>query len=278
MRDDFSLILLDKREGVTSFSSLGEIKRMFPGSKVGHAGTLDKFASGLMIVMTGGATRLNPVFSSFGKKYRATIEFGSETDTLDPEGNVISKSDHYPTLDEIKRVLPSFLGEQDQIPPMYSALHVDGKRAYLEARKGKDIEMPVRRIRIDSIDFISYDGKSLTIECAVSKGTYIRSLGRDIALSLGSRGHLTALRRLSVGPFSLSDIGKDTKSLLEMTSLFSRITMDEKKKKEIDNGVTLSRFILSDSDPARPYAFVSIGGEEYGIAGKEGKFSFLVRW
>ena len=263
---------------MTSFSSLGEIKRMFPGSKVGHAGTLDKFASGLMIVMTGGATRLNPVFSSFGKKYRATIEVGSETDTLDPEGNVISKSDHYPTLDEIKRVLPSFLGEQDQIPPMYSALHVDGKRAYLEARKGKDIEMPVRRIRVDSIDFISYDGKSLTIECAVSKGTYIRSLGRDIALSLGSRGHLTALRRLSVGPFSLSDIGKDTKSLLEMTSLFSRITMDEKKKKEIDNGVTLSRFILSDSDPARPYAFVSIGGEEYGIAGKEGKFSFLVRW
>ncbi|MGN1164183.1 MAG: tRNA pseudouridine(55) synthase TruB, partial [Candidatus Ornithospirochaeta sp.] len=146
MRDDFSVILLDKKEGITSFSSLNEIKRKFRGSKVGHAGTLDKFASGLMIVMTGGATRLNPVFSSFGKKYRASIEFGSETDTLDPEGIVIAESEKIPTEDEIKAVLPSFLGEQDQTPHVSSALHVDGKRAYIEARKGNDIDMPSRRI------------------------------------------------------------------------------------------------------------------------------------
>ena len=130
MGSDFSLLLMDKKEGVTSFSSLYPIKKEHKGEKVGHAGTLDKFASGLMVVFIGTATRLNPVFSSFGKKYRGRLEFGAETDTLDPEGNIVKESSYIPMLEEIEKILPTFIGKQLQTPPLYSALHIDGKRAY----------------------------------------------------------------------------------------------------------------------------------------------------
>ena len=277
MGSEFSIILMDKGEDVTSFSSLNDIKHKFRGEKVGHAGTLDKFASGLMIVMVGGATRLNPIFSSFGKRYTASIKFGEETDTLDREGQVIGESSYVPTLREIEIVLPAFLGNQKQRPPQYSAIHVGGKRAYQEARKGKEIEMEERDIEVKNISLLSYEDSILTIDCTVSKGTYIRSLGRDIALALGTRGHLVKLRRTEVGPFTLSDIGISTMELLEKTGLFSSIVFDERRKKEIDNGVTPGRFILSDSDPSRPFALSYMGTKFYGIVSKKEKLSFLYR-
>ena len=203
------LLLMDKEEGITSFSSLSSIKRSHTGMKVGHAGTLDKFASGLMIVLVGKATRLNPVFSSMGKSYIAEVTFGRETDTLDPEGEVVRRSDP-PTEEAIRSVLPSFLGRQSQIPPVYSAIHVGGKRAYQEARSGREVEMAPREITIDSIELLSYDGEKAVISASVSKGTYIRSLGRDIAAAAGSAGYLSALRRLRVGPWSLDDSGLST--------------------------------------------------------------------
>ena len=278
MGSDFSLLLMDKKEGLTSFSSLSPIKKEYKGEKVGHAGTLDKFASGLMVVFIGSATRLNPVFSSFGKKYRAKLKFGIETDTLDPEGSVIAESDNIPSLEEIKAILPSFIGPQLQIPPLYSALHVDGKRAYQLARNGKEIEMEPRKIEISSLDLLSYSNGILEFETTVSKGTYIRSLARDIALRLNTRGHLIALRRLEVGPFSLSDIGKDTYTLLSKTNLFSTVVMDKSKKKSIDNGANLYSHILSDTDINKPYCFVYIDGKEYGIGEKGEKFRFLTRF
>ena len=278
MGSDFSLLLMDKKEGVTSFSSLYPIKKEHKGEKVGHAGTLDKFASGLMVVFTGAATRLNPVFSSFGKRYRGTLLFGTETDTLDPEGSVIEKSDNIPTKEEIEKILQTFIGKQLQTPPMYSALHVDGKRAYMMARKGVDVEMEPREIEIYSLSLISYDNGVLEFDAAVSKGTYIRSLARDIALALDTRGHLIALRRTEVGPFTLEDIGKDTFCLLDKTNLFSIVEMDERKKKGIDNGAELSSSILSDTDPNRPYCFVYLGGKRYGIGEKGEKFKFLTRF
>ena len=145
----FSVIVTRKERDVTSFSSLSPIKKACRGSKVGHCGTLDRFACGLMCVLTGEATRLNPLFSGFDKSYRARMVFGSETDTLDPEGQVIRTSDVIPSVEDIREVLPSFLGEQDQTQPVYSAIHVGGRRAYAQARKGVDVEMPSRRIRID---------------------------------------------------------------------------------------------------------------------------------
>ena len=278
MGSDFSLLLMDKKEGVTSFSSLYPIKKEHKGEKVGHAGTLDKFASGLMVVFIGTATRLNPVFSSFGKKYRGRLKFGAETDTLDPEGNIVKESSYIPMLEEIEKILPTFIGKQLQTPPLYSALHIDGKRAYQMARKGLDVEMEPREIEISTLDIVSYEDGILEFETNVSKGTYIRSLARDIAYRLNTCGHLVSLRRLEVGPFTLEDIDKDTMFLLEKTNLFSKVEMDGSQKKNIDNGAQLSKHIISDTAPSKPYCFVSIDNKPYGIGEKGEKFKFLTRF
>ena len=251
--------LMDKKEGITSFSSLSSVKREAKGSKVGHAGTLDKFASGLMIVLIGQATRLNPVFSSMGKSYIAEITFGMETDTLDPEGTVI-RTAPVPAEEEIRRVLPSFCGRQKQVPPMYSAIHVDGRRAYREARSGREVEMPEREISIESIELLSFDGTRAVISASVSKGTYIRALARDIGERAGSAAYVSALRRTSIGPYTLSDIGLSTKELLDRTGLFSTAVLDASRRKQIENGMLDSRWILSDEDPERPFAYLYLDG------------------
>ncbi len=273
----FELRLMDKSEGMTSFSSLSSIKREFKGEKVGHAGTLDKFASGLMLTMIGGATKLNPVFSSFGKRYIATIEFGSETDTLDPEGEVIATSD-IPSYDEVRESVYSFLGTQLQRPPIYSAIHVDGKRAYKEARKGNDIDMPEREITIHDINLISYENGVAIVDAAVSKGTYIRSLARDIALRIGKRAHLIALRRTELGPFSLSDINKSTKELLDMTGLLSHVKLDSRYRRIIDNGYIDRKAVISDDDISKNYCYLFFDASIYGIGEKkDGKYKVISR-
>lgn len=266
MSDLFKVLLMDKKEDITSFSSLYEIKKEYRGKKVGHAGTLDKFASGLMIVMVGGATKLNPVFSSFDKRYTALIKFGTETDTLDREGKVVKRSNHIPGREEIEAVLPSFLGKQKQIPPVYSALHVDGKRAYKEARKERKIEMAPRDITIHSIDLLSVEGDEAVIDVRVSKGTYIRSLARDIASSLGTCGHLEGLRRTEIGPFTLSDVPLDTLSLLEKTDLFGSIYFSSIHKKEIDNGTIKREWIEKEIYSERRYKYVFLDDMLYGFA------------
>ena len=276
MANYFKLKLEDKEKDITSFSSLGKTKREYRGEKVGHAGTLDKFAEGLMIIMIGAATKLNSVFSSFAKSYIATIEFGSETSTLDPEGEVIATSS-LPTLEQLEAVIPTFLGKQKQIPPVYSALHVDGKRAYEAARSGKEIEMQPRDIEIFDISLLSFDGKVAKVYCHVSKGTYIRSLARDIAIKCASRAHLIALKRTSIGPFTLDDIGLSTRELLDKTGLFSTIRLNGKFKKEIDNGWVDDRAIIEDSDCQKHYAYLYFGDEFYGIGEKERHLKVIMR-
>ncbi|MBQ2259610.1 MAG: tRNA pseudouridine(55) synthase TruB [Spirochaetales bacterium] len=276
MANYFKLKLEDKPKDITSFSSLGKTKREFRGEKVGHAGTLDKFAEGLMIIMIGSATKLNPVFSSFSKKYIATIEFGDETSTLDPEGEVVASAP-VPTFEALKAAVDSFIGPQMQVPPLYSALHVDGKRAYEMARSGKEVEMEARPIEIYSIELLSYDGKVARVECHVSKGTYIRSLARDIAIKCGSRAHLIELKRTQVGPFTLDDVNLTTRELLDKTDLFSTIHLDSKFKKEIDNGWVDKRAILSDSDKSKEFSYLYFGDEFYGIGEKSGKLKVIMR-
>ncbi len=261
------IVLFDKEEGITSFSSLYSIKRCYAkGTKVGHAGTLDKFASGLMIVLIGNATRLNPVFSSFDKSYIATIRFGEESDTLDPEGRIIKTSD-LPGLEEVLYALDKIKGKSLQQPPLYSAVHVDGKRAYKEARKDKEIEMPFRPIEVYEARFISYEDGLLTAFFHVSKGTYIRSLARDMAYSINKVSRLEKLRRVSIGPYSISDIGKfDMKELLERTDLFSHVSLSVKYKKEIDNGFIRPDAVLSDDGAERRFKFLSFEKELYALA------------
>lgn len=277
MSNLFKIQLGDKKEDITSFSSLSEYKRTYKGEKIGHAGTLDKFASGLMVVLIGGATKLNPIFSSFDKRYTARIKFGAETDTLDREGSVIKTSNKIPTREEIECILPSFLGKQKQVPPLYSAIHVDGKRAYKEARKNRDVEMPERDIEIKSISLLSVNGDEAVIDCRVSKGTYIRSLARDISSALGSCGHLTSLRRTEVGPFTLSDLSLDTQTLLEKTMLFGALYFSENHRKEIENGTIKREWIERGENIERPYSYLYIGNTLYAYCENGAKIKVMAR-
>jgi tRNA pseudouridine55 synthase len=198
-------ILFYKKAGLTSFEALTPLKKALPRkTKVGHTGTLDKFAEGLMLVLTGRLTRLNPLLSGFDKAYRAVIAFGAETDTLDPEGMVI-KTAPLPAADSLAAVLESFTGLQEQIPPVYSAIHINGERASARARSGEQVAMPTRSVSVYKIDLIAAehtaDGrvKAITIDVSCSKGTYIRSLARDIGRRLHSAASLTALTRTGTG-------------------------------------------------------------------------------
>jgi tRNA pseudouridine55 synthase len=203
MGTNASILLVDKPAGITSFSSLNTIKRTVD-PKVGHAGTLDKFARGLMIVLTGSMTKLNVLFSSMDKRYRATICFGTETDTLDPEGAVVSTAP-VPSFETIKEQMLLFSGQIEQKPPQYSALHIGGKRASALARAGKTVEMAGRPVTIHSFEPVSFDGNNLVADVHVSKGTYIRSLARDLGLACGSRAYLVDLVRTQIGPFRLEE-------------------------------------------------------------------------
>lgn len=196
------IILLAKPPGQTSFQSLGELKRRLGTGRVGHAGTLDKFAEGLLLALAGRMTRLSAFATSLDKEYVAEVFFGRSTDTLDPEGKV-TETGPVPSRAEIESVLTRFRGTILQTPPAYSAVHVDGRRAYKAARAGEQLAIPPRQViihRLDLIDFIS-PVATLRVEC--SKGTYIRSLARDISQSLGTCAFVSALRRVRIGGFRL---------------------------------------------------------------------------
>ena len=198
------LLLLDKRPGLTSFESLSFIKKALNTGKVGHTGTLDKFASGLLIVLSGHAGKLTPLFNTCEKEYEAEIYFGKETDTLDPEGEVIKETE-VPTKDNIEKALFDFRGEIQQAAPAYSAIHINGKRAHELVRQGIMPEMKKRPVTIHKLELISFEAPYACIRVVCSSGTYIRSLARDIALSAGSCAHLNALKRTRIGDFLLKD-------------------------------------------------------------------------
>jgi tRNA pseudouridine55 synthase len=198
------MLLLDKPVGVTSFQALGACKRLFGTKKVGHAGTLDKFASGLLLVFVGEATRLVPWFVGLDKTYRAVVRFGAETVTLDPEGEVI-RTARIPPAETIHTALPGFLGAQDQVPPRYSAIHVDGRRAYERTLAGEELDLKPRRVSIGRLEALAWDSPDLTMELDCSSGTYVRSLARDLAVACGSAAHLVGLRRSRVGEFSVEN-------------------------------------------------------------------------
>ncbi len=261
-------IVLDKPRGMGSTQGVAAVKRNlreggYPKVKIGHGGTLDPLAEGVLPIALGEATKLAGRMLDATKTYVFTIRFGEETDTLDTEGEVIARSDRFPPLAAIAGVLDHFTGEIEQVPPAYSALKVDGKRAYDRARAGEDVELKARRVTVHSLQMAirpepvegsnerpvrtsissartdlgldstfattagrpdPYDpsaplelAESVTLEAMVSKGTYLRSLARDIALALGTRGHVTYLRRTKAGPFreeqaisldNLNEIGK----------------------------------------------------------------------
>ena len=200
------ILLVDKLAGMTSHDLVNIARKVFHTKKVGHNGTLDPDATGVMVLCIGQATRLNEYLTADDKVYRATLRFGSETDTQDASGAVTATC-ALPTLDEagFREVLAGFLGEQEQTPPLYSAIKKDGKPLYKYAREGVAVaEIPKRRITIYALDYISYNGEEAVFDVHCSKGTYIRTLCQDIARACGSCGHMTALRRTAAGAFTLT--------------------------------------------------------------------------
>ncbi|MCP1470518.1 tRNA pseudouridine55 synthase [Sphingobium sp. OAS761] len=211
-------IILDKPHGLGSTQAVSAVKRALRTQreisggtqkwKVGHGGTLDPLATGVLPIAVGEATKLAGRMLDSDKIYDFTLAFGVQTDTLDLEGKPVAHSDHRPTPADVEAILPRFTGPIEQAPPAYSAILIDGQRAYDLARKGEAVEMKMRAVTIHALDFVGQDGTgdalaSVTLAAHVSKGTYIRSLARDIALALGTVGHVTMLRRVKAGPFSL---------------------------------------------------------------------------
>ncbi len=215
-------IVLDKPRGLGSTQAVSAVKRVlrqggYAKTKVGHGGTLDPLAEGVLPIALGEATKLAGRMLDASKIYEFTIRFGEETDTLDTEGEVIERSDLRPNLAEIESVLSRFTGSIEQAPPAYSAIKIDGKRAYDRARAGEEVEMKVRKVEIFALELGAFNESDATLTAHVSKGTYIRSLARDVAHALGTVGHVTYLRRIKAGPFhqnqaisldKLEDLGK----------------------------------------------------------------------
>lgn len=194
-------MVLDKPLGMTSTKAVSNIKRLFNAQKAGHAGTLDPLATGCLPIALGEATKAMPQVFESGKTYRFTVRWGVATDTDDAEGRVVATSDIRPTLRDIRAAIPAFTGAIEQTPPTFSAVKVDGARAYSLARGGETPDLPPRQVLVDRFDIKATDNDYATFEIDCSKGTYVRSLARDLGEALGCYGHVSALRRVSVGPF-----------------------------------------------------------------------------
>lgn len=208
-------VVLDKPVGIGSTQCVGKIKWLYQAAKAGHAGTLDPLASGMLPLALGEATRTVPYIMDGQKTYRFTVTWGAETNTDDLEGEVTQSSDQRPTEDEIRALLPAYTGEISQVPPKFSAVKIDGERAYKRARDGEDVEIEARTVEIETLDLVSATSDTATFVALCGKGTYVRALARDFGRDLGCFGHITELRRTSVGPFLEEDL-VPLERLLEM--------------------------------------------------------------
>ncbi|QDQ87194.1 tRNA pseudouridine(55) synthase TruB [Alcaligenaceae bacterium SJ-26] len=202
------VLLLDKPEGLSSNHALQRAKRTVDARKAGHTGTLDPFATGLLVLCMGKATKISGKMLDADKRYLATVSFGAETDSGDLTGAVVSQAgEDFAGVEReaLEQAIIAFRGEIQQIPPMYSALKRDGVPLYKYAREGIELERPPRTVTIHRLDLLSCDGRQAVIDVECSKGTYIRTLAQDIGRALGCGAHLVALRRTRIGPFSLDD-------------------------------------------------------------------------
>ncbi len=266
MQSKSGFILLNKKEGLSSHSALAPLKKLLPKkTKVGHTGTLDPNATGLLPVAIGRASKFIQYLGDHPKKYRAGLVFGIKTDSGDIWGNEVERVDSVHHLDEnekfellctLRDAITSFIGEIDQVPPMYSALKKDGKPLYKYAREGIELERKSRKISIFNIDILKFDYPNIIIEVECSKGTYIRTLIEDIAESMGSIACMTSLIRLSSDGFDLKDASfidefrteEDiVKRMIKIEDLFTdlpKVRVDAKHKTHIKNGVRvdLNRF------------------------------------
>ncbi len=214
-------INLDKPVGVTSTQAVGRLKFLFNAKKAGHAGTLDPLASGVLPVAFGEATKTVPIVQEGAKEYRFRVRWGEETATDDAEGEVVARSEKRPEPSDIAALLPRFTGLIEQAPPMFSAIKIDGARAYDLAREGETFEIATRPIQVYRLDLVAVEPDGATFAAECGKGAYVRSLARDIGRALGCHGHVIELRRVRVGPFSAAN-GIPLNSLPDDADLMAR--------------------------------------------------------
>ncbi|MBQ2695649.1 tRNA pseudouridine(55) synthase TruB [Candidatus Saccharibacteria bacterium] len=218
MQSENQIILIDKPAGISSFGVVAKVRKKLTQEfghkvKVGHTGTLDPFATGLLILLSGKMTKKSNEFLKLDKVYEATLKLGYTSTTGDPEGEITEYDDCEPSMlkngipdfSAIESCLANFIGEITQTPPKFSAIKINGQRAYKLARKGRDFEIPSRKVEIYSIEIISYSYPELTIRTHVSSGTYIRTLAEDIGQKLGTGAYLTALRRTKIGKYGVKN-------------------------------------------------------------------------
>ena len=241
------ILIVDKPIGKTSFDMVRDVRKKYQIKKVGHIGTLDPMASGVLPILVGKATKLSDILVEHDKEYIAVLKLGKGTDTGDSEGKVIKTDEGYVNkikendnvVDYIKKILNSFLGESMQIPPMYSAIKVNGKKLYEMAREGKVIEREPRKINISEIELLDYkEPDEIKFRVVCSKGTYIRVLCEDIAKRIGTIGYMSFLRRTRVGNFRIEDSGK----FIKMEEIFDipSINVTESEYKKIVNGIIIN--------------------------------------
>ena len=214
-----AMIFVDKAAGMSSFGAVARVRKQLSDTlgrrvKVGHTGTLDPFATGLLILVAGKMTKKAGEFSGLDKEYEATFVLGAESSTGDPEGEIRESGD---TLDfseeDIRHAMKKFVGEIEQKPPIYSAIKIDGQRAYKLARKGETPEMPTRKVKIYEFELLDWQAPELRVRVKVSSGTYIRSLAEDLARELGTVAYTKELRRTQVGKYVLSELDKNSRCL-----------------------------------------------------------------
>lgn len=281
-----AVILLDKPEGKTSFDLISEVKRITGIKKIGHSGTLDRFATGLMVICTGQATRLTQFFLEDDKRYTGRIRLGIATDTCDITGEIISEKPFSGIdWDTVSEVLSQFSGNINQIPPKYSALKIDGKRASDRMRSGEEISLAGRDVQIYSIDVTGVDPINGFIDFDVfcSKGTYVRSIARDLGERLGTGACLQSLRRISSGSFNISQavvVGElkraaesgDTDgkpfilSPMEVLKGFSRVILNESGAAKVANGALFRKEDIDSLDDRESNFFIIADSQENLIA------------
>ncbi len=251
---------INKDHGITSHAAVAATKKLFKSRKAGHAGTLDPIATGILLICLNEATKIAPFLSDLDKEYIMTAKLGEATDTYDSEGRVVKKAAYSEiSKQEIERTIEKFVGEIEQIPPMYSAIKVSGKPLYKLARKGIEIERKPRRISIHSIEILKFEPPFLTLRVLCSKGTYIRSLCHDIGNALGVGAHMTELVRTKAGEFTiensakLSELPDKTGALYSIDSALKhlpeiRLQGDNLKKAKCGNPVQIEHEIEGAKD------------------------------
>ena len=249
--------LIDKKEGWTSRDVVTKISHIFHIKKVGHSGTLDPFATGLLLVSIGNATKTNICVEGLDKEYIATLKLGSKTLSGDKTNEVVeTKPITYPTKKQIEEVFKGLLGPQKQTPPMVSAVRYKGQKLFHLALQGVEVDRPSRDINIYELELLKYEGDEIAFRAKVSKGTYIRTLGEEIAKRLNNLGHLTSLRRTKVGPFSAEDaidtLDVSEDKLLSMYDVLSKtcevVVMNDKDAYHASHGVIFKDDISDNRD------------------------------